>query len=71
MPSSSSSPLRLFYVVTVAGDFIFAAENEQGAKAQSRYAVAAVREATRSDIDYVRRIMRGTTIPELPTTANA
>jgi hypothetical protein len=62
--------LRLFYVVTVAGDFIFAAENDQGAKAQSRYAVAAVREATRSDIDYVRRVMRGT-IPTIPPTANA
>lgn len=62
--SAPTSGLRLFYVVTVAGDYIFAATDEQGAKLQSIHAVAYVREANDKDIDYVRRALRGT-IPSL------
>lgn len=50
----SAAPLRLFYVVTVAGDFVFAATDEAAARAQSRFSVAHVREATDSDIAFVR-----------------
>jgi hypothetical protein len=61
----SAAPLRLFYVVTVAGDFVFAAIDEAAAKAQSKYSVAFVREATDSDIAFVRS-QRGT-IPTITT----
>ena len=50
----SAAPLRLFYVVTVAGDYVFAAADEAAAKAQSKFTVAFVREATDSDIAFVR-----------------
>lgn len=63
--SAPASGLRLFYVVTVVGDYIFAATDEQGAKLQSIHAVAYVREATDKDIAYVRHALRGN-IPSLP-----
>lgn len=50
----SAAPLRLFYVPTVAGDYIFAATDEAAAKAQSKFSVVYVREATDSDIAFVR-----------------
>jgi len=62
----SAVPLRLFYVVTVAGDYIFAATDEAAAKAQSRFSVAHVREATDSDIAFVRS-QRG----QIPTTTTS
>jgi len=64
--TGSAAPLRLFYVVTVAGDYVFAATDEAAAKGQSRFSVAHVREATDSDIAFVRS--QGGKIPTTTTT---